>query len=476
LYSAFPRAAAFSFSLASFNGRSAFRFLLQTICSFCAIVFCAQNAFATTPPTISPGYTVFSAASQSVTITASAGTINYTTDGSTPTTGSPTYSSPFNVTSSTTVKAIATVSGVSSTVTTAYIQKDTTTANVPRSGMLVWLKADNGVITSSGNVTNWVNVANNANSAAQATSTAQPTLTASAINGQPAVSFNGTSQFMQLSSSITGLTTAGAVYIVTKPTAVTAGARFFDFGNGSTSNNIYMSEPTNTGVSLYSYNGSSGSSITSSSGVTLNTAQLLEATLTFLSGSTSTAALYTNSVQGATGVANATSTARTSNFIGTDFANSLFFQGQIAEIIVYDVGLAASTRYSIEGYLYAKYGITVNPPLISKTTGVYTVSQGVTLTGDPGASLFYTLDGSTPSSLSTPYTGTITINTSKTLKAIAIQSFGTSPVATSYIQIDPNSANVSRSTMLLWLKADNGVVTSSSNVTQPSVPMMIETL
>jgi hypothetical protein len=66
-------------------------------------------------PTFSPasGTTFSSTLSVSIADTAAGAAIHYTTDGSTPTTGSPLYSAPFTISASTTVKAIATAGGFS---------------------------------------------------------------------------------------------------------------------------------------------------------------------------------------------------------------------------------------------------------------------------------------------------------------------------------------------------------------------------
>ena len=68
-------------------------------------------------------------------------------------------------------------------------------------------------------------------------------------------------------------------------------------------------------------------------------------------------------------------------------------------------------------------GVTaVATPVLSPLAGTYTTPQSVTITdATAGASIFYTLDGSTPTQSSSPYTGPITIASTTTVKAIGIK-------------------------------------------------------
>ena len=65
---------------------------------------------------------------------------------------------------------------------------------------------------------------------------------------------------------------------------------------------------------------------------------------------------------------------------------------------------------------------TCATPTFSPAGGLYTSAQNVTIsTTTTGASIYYTTDGSTPTASSTPYTGAIAVNTTTTIKAIAVK-------------------------------------------------------
>ncbi len=71
--------------------------------------------------------------------------------------------------------------------------------------------------------------------------------------------------------------------------------------------------------------------------------------------------------------------------------------------------------------------ITIEPyaatPTFSPAAGTYTTTQSVTISDTtPGSIIYYTTDGSTPTTSSSVYSGAITVSASETLKAIAVVS------------------------------------------------------
>ena len=156
---------------------------------------------------------------------------------------------------------------------------------------------------------------------------------------------------------------------------------------------------------------------------------------------------------------------RTDNYLGTDATNTYFFDGDLCEVLMFEDGLTEAERLGVESYLIHRYAIVGPAPTITPGTGVYGSVDTVTITTpDPTATIYYTLNGTTPTTGSSVYSSPISISGSCTVKAIAYQTYGTSSVATAYIQLAPPAASVPTNSMTLWLKSDNGVVQSSGNV------------
>src|SRR5262249_28736681 len=144
---------------------------------------------------------------------------------------------------------------------------------------------------------------------------------------------------------------------------------------------------------------------------------------------------------------NIPSGSHSTSYIGQFTNGGFYFQGQIAEILIYNANLTSSQRQTVENYLMARYALGVLPPVITvsptTTLPIYTTPVTVTMSAAPHAAIFYTTDGSTPSAASIPYpVGGFSVTKPTTIEAIAIQAFGASTVATVTLNVDPNASPV----------------------------------
>jgi len=99
-------------------------------------------------------------------------------------------------------------------------------------------------------------------------------------------------------------------------------------------------------------------------------------------------------------------------------------------------------------------------PTASPAAGTYTTTQSVTLSSaTSGASIYYTTNGSTPTTSSNLYSTPITVSTTSTIKAIAVKSGMTnSDVASFAYTINPNNP------ITIKVEAETATTTGTPNV------------
>jgi hypothetical protein len=85
------------------------------------------------------------------------------------------------------------------------------------------------------------------------------------------------------------------------------------------------------------------------------------------------------------------------------------------------VAIANGCSFSPSGSATYVISSATTTPIISLPGGTYSPSQTVTITdATPGATIYYTTNGSTPTASSTPYTGVLTISSNTILQAVAV--------------------------------------------------------
>jgi len=133
--------------------------------------------------------------------------------------------------------------------------------------------------------------------------------------------------------------------------------------------------------------------------------------------------------------------------------------------------VAASSGYSNSAVSTATYSFSNEPdaatPIFSPSPGTYTIAQSVSISDTTaGAQIYFTTDGTTPTTGSTLYTGAISVSSSFTIRAIAVASgYASSAVATGSFTINAASSSIGEWT---WMDGSN-IVSATGNYGTPGV-------
>jgi hypothetical protein len=404
----------------------------------------ALPCYATTPPTITPVNSYYTGqGNPSVTMTAAAGTIHFTTDGSAPSSASTVYSSPIPIVSSMQVNAIAINAGVSSTVTSAFYIND---------AHLLFLATPNAWYLNSfgpaatGKIAEWADISGNSANAVQTTSADQPSIVANSINGIDGISFNGTATCL-LPPSIAFGGTGATIYAVVNATTPTASAQILNYSGATAPDNLIgLSESSTKAAQFTVYNsaGASPTSVAAPAALPTNLYELVEVVQGDINSTTATMFINAAQVAQNTAMNPIPAATLTNNYIGRYSGGSEYFKGNIAELMIYTSPLTTVQRGLIESYLLGKYQIamqTPTAPVFSTATSTLTAPAAVAIAAQPSATIYYTTNNSTPSSTSNLYSGPVRINYTQTLKAIAISNGISSTVTSATYTLNSTQAS-----------------------------------
>jgi Concanavalin A-like lectin/glucanases superfamily/Secretion system C-terminal sorting domain/F5/8 type C domain len=241
-------------------------------------------------------------------------------------------------------------------------------AQIP-SGTALWLKADAGVTLSGSNVTQWADQSGNGYNVTQATAANQPTFETNVFNGQPAINFDGSNDFLNNITNNVVMPGAGrTVFIVAKARCNSTAMYYLTFRR-STLLCAYQSSPGTNFIYSDGVNGINNATYPS------NWWDTIKAKPTLLTAYNSGVApnkinlrlnQQTVTVSQGGGVVNETGTAGFS--VGRREDGPYFSNGWIAEIIVYNSELSSTDRTTVENYLAAKYGTNNSLPVAAVST------------------------------------------------------------------------------------------------------------
>ena len=372
------------------------------------------------PPTFTPAAGSYSTA-QTVTISTTTGgaSIRYTTDGTSPSeTAGLLYTGPITISAPSTLKAIAYLNGmVDSTVTSgSYL------FGPPTSGLVLWLRADAGVTTTGSSVSAWNDQSGNGYNVTQTTPSLQPSLVYNALGNMPALAFESGDALENTAANLLPPGNARTVYVVGQASpALGTGGAMVTFAH-TLDNAAFMF--LNVGTVVYVY----GSGVTSgglpptifstvespfmADFTTAGTGQQVQCAVNGVNQSLGSCAFTAEN--GTTGLT-----------IGNDDVYTYTtWMGTLAEVLVYNTTLSQSANQQVEGYLRGRYSVlpaACATPDFLPAAGTYATAQTVTISSaTSGATIYYTTNGTTPSSTNgTLYSNPVAISSNTTLQAIA---------------------------------------------------------
>ncbi len=407
-------------------------------------------------PALSPAAGSY-AATQSVTITDSTAgaTIHYTVNGTTPTTSSAVYNAPITIAATTTIKALATATGYTNSAVASGTFTIASANNVPvnvalSSAANVYAIANDGTIPAGGGMDSfgsaysatllgssvtWSGVTFAMGGAATLDAASGGTivvpannystmyLLATAVNGNAAsqkfvVTYTDgtTSTFTQsLSDWHTPQSFAGESVAVTMPYRVLA--------KGTRDNRAFY---------LYGYSFAIDSARTVQSLTLPNNRNIVTLAIDFLpSAATATAPTFSPAPGTYTAALSVTLADSMSGAIiyyttdgSTPTTGSTKYSAALPIAATTTIkALAAASGYANSAVSSGTFMITplkVATPVLSPVPGIYTATQSVLLTdGTASATIYYTIDGTTPTTSSAVYTAPITVAATMTIKALA---------------------------------------------------------
>lgn len=241
----------------------------------------------------------------------------------------------------------------------------------------LWLKADAGTNSNvnGSSISSWADRSGNGFTATQATAGSQPTFTTGAINFNPGLTFNGSTNQMQITSGILGTgtyTDVNAYVIGTVSTAPKNQSAFWENTASGGRLNVHTPEGTN----LVWDPGSTTYRLSTNWGGVINTPYLWS----FAASTTATqSGARTDIFRNALRIANANTMAsfvgnNSSTYIGS-IGNNYYYGGVISEEVIYTGALTTTQQNRIHSYLALKYGLTLD----QTTAQDYFASNGTIL-------------------------------------------------------------------------------------------------
>ncbi len=221
-------------------------------------------------------------------------------------------------------------------------------SSIPSSNLKLWLRSDLAVTSASSAVSTWGDVSGLNNDALQSTGGNQPTLVDNVMNGKSVVRFNGTTSKMSLPTSATlGIQSNPYEMFFVARSSYTANPEFLISGGATEQFEYHLNGARFIPISsTYLDEGLTGA-------YTDGNAHIFSARASATGG-----AVRVDGTDGGTSSANILSSNAGALHLGVRSDGTYYFNGDIAEVILYNTNLSTSDRSTVEHYLANRYAIT----------------------------------------------------------------------------------------------------------------------
>lgn len=214
---------------------------------------------------------------------------------------------------------------------------------IPTEGLLLWLRADRGVMLEEELATIWVDQSGNGFDAIQTSSNVRPRFVSAGIGGQPSLEFDGVDDFLKLPVGFSDFTAGVSIFVVIHASPFSACTAVVELSNGTEIDDVHLGQwQNNVLYEVYDQ-------FTQGEPLPVEAPQLIAA----VHRPNSTVEVRRNGRLG--GEASFTLPAlieRQQNFLARSlYDGCVAFGGQIAEVIVYARAISDVELLEVEGYL-----------------------------------------------------------------------------------------------------------------------------
>lgn len=275
-----------------------------------------------------------------------------------------------------------------------------------------------------------------------------PTTSSELYSGPIAVGTSETIQAIAVAADLSNSGVADASYTITNPQAATSPTFSLASGSYSSPQTVTIVDATAGSSIYYTVNGSvpTANSTPYAGPIVVNSTETIEAIAVANGYANSPASSATYTISGPAVAAAPTFSLPSGTYSSsqtvaifdtapnatiyyttngsTPTASSAFYSAPITVGATETLeAIAVATGYTTSPAASATYTITppTATPTFSTNGGTYSSAQIVTISDStPGAAIYYTTNGSQPTTASAPYTTAITVSTTETIEAIAI--------------------------------------------------------